>query len=40
MIPRNTVFTKLVNYRIFNYCFQKLGMFQRQVTLTTAHVNN
>jgi len=39
MIPRSTVFTKLVNCRSFNYLFQKLGMFQRQMALTTAHVD-
>jgi len=40
MIPRNTVFTKLENCRVFNYFFQKLGMFQRQMELTTAHIDN
>ena len=40
MIPRNTVFTKLVNGRVFKYFFQELGMFQRQMALTTVHVDN
>jgi len=40
MIPQNTVFTKLVNCRIFNFLFQKLGMFHRLMALNTAHVDN
>jgi len=40
MIPQNTVFTKLVNCRTFNYFFQKLGIFQGQMALTTAHVDS
>jgi len=30
----------ILNCRILNYFFQKLGMFQRQMALTTAHVDD
>jgi len=30
----------ILNFRILNYIIQKLGMFQRQMALTTAHVDN